>query len=251
MSILTLHGQSCEKGVPNKPFVVKPLTDNVKVKVNSKSKGPSTKHSNSKLNSKPEIVRKIPTPEATDLKKELKDLLTELKSSDFSLIEERARTIYLAQSVWLLIFTIGAQNIEFTPEEKSEFGPLINSSLRALDLEISFRIVDFEPAISGETLVARSALQFLLDDYRDFPTQDNKLLEESLADLEESAQELSEELDDWKHSPWDLLDFKGPIPNGIPEHHIWWFQERQWPSQEVYDCAIRNLGMNKENISSV
>ena len=73
----------------------------------------------------------------------------------------------------------------------------------------------------------RSAVEFLMQDYRHFPIEKDELLGERLDEfLElEPVNELTQVLEDWRNSPWDVNDFKGPIPEGVPKEHYWWHKD--------------------------
>lgn len=160
------------------------------------------------------------------LKTKLKESLVKLKSCSTTTVEKALDAIYHAESVWFLIFAIGIRDIQFTPEEKTELGPLIKSSLTALGRELDARIWKFAAALAEESLIVRSAVEFLATNYRDFADGRDGFLSERLDEFIEiePVDDLTELLEIWKDSPWDFFDFTGPVPEGVPEEHHWWYR---------------------------
>lgn len=164
------------------------------------------------------------------MKSDFKKALLELQTYGFSSREESFKTKSQAEIVWDLIFTIGINKVNFTEKEKKEFGPLIKKTLNRLSYCMS-RIMDhyYDLGYSLTLLMLRSSVEFLLNDYRDFPIGNGETLEESLSEFEmyQSVDELTDIIETQKNCPLqNLLDYNDPPPKSIPPHHFWWFHEK-------------------------
>ena len=159
-----------------------------------------------------------------NLKAKLKNTLTELKSSELHPTKKRNEAFKLVELVWSTIFALGVDNVQFTPEEKCELGPLLDVNLTKLDVYLSCLVDSFQPGLSEKSLYARSAVEFLLKNYRDFPSRKNNVkLEVRLGDLSQVVEDLTEAIGNWNSSPWGWGDFTGETPKEIPKEHVWWF----------------------------
>lgn len=137
-----------------------------------------------------------------ELKQRLKNVLISLKSSGFKSDEEELRTVNLCETTWFILFLIGIQKVPFNENEKKRFGPLIESVLNKLEFSLSQYIDGYEPGTSDVSLVVRSAVEFLMNDYRNFPNKNGQLLFLNLDDFKtsESVDELTDAINRWKNS---------------------------------------------------
>ena len=156
----------------------------------------------------------------------LRELLAAAKDSGETCSPKLA---HRAEDVLVKFFEIGKKRSSFTADEKRTVGPLIKAVLPALELKVDREIRRF-PTTAFETVCAcRSGLQYLLDDYRDFPTSAEKgsiiLLAE---DLEKFAESLDlEEYDDsfrnYQVNEFDpAIDVSAEITKVLKSHWWWW-----------------------------
>jgi hypothetical protein len=92
---------------------------------------------------------------------------------------------YLAEQVFELVFYIGKKGIEFTEEERKVIGPLIKEIIRFLGIYILRIGWVFVPDFDGYNLLQRSGIQFLLDNFKEFPVTNEELLGDFLKELQD------------------------------------------------------------------
>jgi hypothetical protein len=138
---------------------------------------------------------------------------------------------YLAEQVFELVFYIGKKGIEFTEEERNVIGPLIKEIIRFLGIYILRIGWIFVPDFDGYHLLQRSGIQFLLDNFKEFPVTNEELLGDSLKELQDSEElEIFDErlaAYNKENPPLDYESFPMPLvdpvrPEGVPETHFWW-----------------------------
>jgi hypothetical protein len=138
---------------------------------------------------------------------------------------------YLAEQVFELVFYIGKKGIEFTEEERKVIGPLIKVIIRFLGIYILRIGWVFVPDFDGYNLLQRSGIQFLLDNFKEFPVINEELLGDSLKELQDSeGLEIFDETLTYYKDNQGFMDFESlplplgdPVrPEGVPETHIWW-----------------------------
>lgn len=125
-----------------------------------------------------------------------------------------------------LLFKIGKNKIEFSEEERKVIGPLMKEIIQNIDNFISVMIT-YDPEAELDNLIRRSGIQFLLDNFKEFPVTANEVLGDSLKIIQES--ENLEEFDEKVMTDHPLglgyvifepADLKRP--EGVPETHKWW-----------------------------
>jgi hypothetical protein len=137
---------------------------------------------------------------------------------------------YLAEQVFELVFYIGKKGIEFTEEERKVIGPLIKEIIRFLGVYIFYIGKIFVPDFDGYNLLQRSGIQFLLNNFKEFPVTNEELLGDSLKELQDSEElEIFDERLAYnkENPPLDYESFPmllgDPVrPEGVPETHSWW-----------------------------
>ena len=125
-----------------------------------------------------------------------------------------------------LLFKIGKNKIEFSEEERKVIGPLMKEIIQNIDNFISVMIT-YDPEAELDNLIRRSGIQFLLDNFKEFPVTVDEVLGDSLKMLQES--ENLEEFDESLMTDHPLglgyvifepAELKRP--EGVPETHKWW-----------------------------
>ncbi len=132
------------------------------------------------------------------------------------------------QNKFLLVFYIGQKRIEFAEEERKVIGPLIKEIIWFLYIYILYARPMFDPDNEGYNLL--QGIQFLLDNFKEFPVTNEELLGDSLKELQDSEglESLGETLAYFKNnSPTDfdslpLNPDDSVRPEGVPETHFWW-----------------------------
>ena len=138
---------------------------------------------------------------------------------------------YLTEKVFESVYTSRLRRVQLNQEERQTVGPLVKENLHNLD-NCAFSLgLSFDQDRGNYNLILRSGIQFMLDDFKEFPVSDSEVLGDSLKQLSdsESLQSFDEALEDWKkYSTTTLENISYPAssfvrPQGVPESHSWWF----------------------------
>ena len=160
------------------------------------------------------------------LVKDFIDELTILKERPFKIIETNV------SEVLFLAYEIGRAKIEFKDDEQRTIASLIKDTIKPIDNVIFKNGCSFEHNQAAYCLVIRSGLQFMLDNFKNFPVSENETLEETFKYLikTESIETLDESLMNWKNSSRGLTEEDIPCeheditrPKDVPDSHIWWY----------------------------
>lgn len=137
---------------------------------------------------------------------------------------------HLSEKVIEIVFNIGKSGLAVIEEDRVIIGPLIKEIIPALDNCLFDLGLKFDPDRGQYNLVLRSGVQYLLDNFKDFPVAENQVLGEFLKTIQdsESLQTFDEELFSWRDNPTVSLesishsasDLSRPV--GVPETHRWW-----------------------------
>lgn len=161
---------------------------------------------------------------------DLREALQRIQNFTFSTRSEYQTLMNNVEDCLIVMCKAGVSQINFTPEDKLELGILVQNALPAISSRINYIVSDFPPRDIQSSKYERSGLQFLFDDYKDFP----------VCRAEGDASELSQVLSDFKAKEdvdeWDgylrrfFVDHFDPStgtpqssPN-VPLSH-WWFFE--------------------------
>lgn len=160
------------------------------------------------------------------LVKQLINALTILKEKPFKNIEINVGDVLKTA------YETGRAKIDFKDDERQTIGSLIKDVIKPID-ECIFKIgYNFEHNNAAYNLVLRSGLQFMLDNFKNFPVSQNESLEDTFKYLKdtESIQTLDEAIQNWKASNTplkeeDLTYNEEEItrPNDVPSSHSWWY----------------------------
>lgn len=108
----------------------------------------------------------------TNREKLLSAIVQDLKvlaKSSFNNSANIAKTSSAAENFLFSIYKAGVSGIDYTPEEKKTIGPLIPPALQALGYRVFTLDNSFGSVSVDSCRIERSGLQFLLDDFKDFP----------------------------------------------------------------------------------
>lgn len=136
-------------------------------------------------------------------------------------------------------YETGISRIEFNDEERRQIGLLIKDVIKPIDqclFEVGY---SFDHNQAASNLVLRSGLQFMLDNFKNFPISDdnseknNETLEDtSFAYLRDtsSIETFDQALINWKTNSGSLTEVDITFeseeisrPLNVPESHTWWF----------------------------
>lgn len=158
----------------------------------------------------------------------LKNLISAVKKLHGSQIPRMQN--HLSEKVLETIFNIGKSGVVVTEEDRVVIGPLIKDIIPYLDNCLFELGLKFDPDRGQYNLVLRSGVQFLLDDFKEFPVDEKQVLDEYLKTIQdsESLETFDEELFNWRDNPTTSLesishsvsDLSRPV--GVPESHNWW-----------------------------
>lgn len=152
--------------------------------------------------------------------------LATLKEKPFKNIEINVR------EVLYLTYETGIVNINFKPDERQLIGSLIKDVIKPIDGCIFNIGYSFERNNVASNLVLRSGLQFMLDNFKNFPVSQNETLEETFKYFKdtESIETIDDALRCWKNSNIPLTEEDATIneneitkPKDVPNSHTWWY----------------------------
>ena len=128
----------------------------------------------------------------------------------------------------LTIYYAGIHNVHYTDAEKLEIGPLFHRIRGYISFLVGSCEYGFYTTAITYSKLERSGLEFLMNDYSDFPAE-----KEGTKTLKEDFEEIKE-FDDVEG--WDIL-FKEYTPDDcyfpesappdprVPRSHFWWFTD--------------------------
>lgn len=159
------------------------------------------------------------------MKQEFLERLNQLNSAD--------EPWYVTEKLFYRLFDINRQHIVFTEDERKHVGELLHKTLPLIEKcigELSLFMHHAGRICSAN--IIRSAVQFLVDDYGDFPISADDECTETLSDaLQKLAQsdavaELDEKVHTWNNGgPGmdDVYDYSDVVGVGeMPDSHTWW-----------------------------
>ncbi|KAH9504919.1 hypothetical protein Btru_061062 [Bulinus truncatus] len=135
------------------------------------------------------------------------------------------------KNVLKAIYESGKAKVKFSDQEQIQIGTLLNTTIKKIFVFLLNFGYNFEPAHGPLLLKFRSALQFILDDYKHFKTEDGKKLDTALQELKaesDTIDVLDEAISLWKQNITDGVDTEGYFsvdlmrPEAIPDSHKWW-----------------------------
>ncbi|CAH0731674.1 unnamed protein product, partial [Brenthis ino] len=160
--------------------------------------------------------------------RKLVDCLQEVKTIDYTdTSKDQVRlNKYKAENVFNLIYQIGLRKESFTTEEKRTIGNLLADTIGYLLINIESTANVYRTRLSNSVLKKRSAVQFLIDNYSQFPVGNSNLADKfRKVNIEESVEILDDIIDKWHDmtdSDEDSSDKESAGANEVPESHTWW-----------------------------
>uniref|UniRef100_A0A6V7HPS8 Uncharacterized protein n=1 Tax=Bracon brevicornis TaxID=1563983 RepID=A0A6V7HPS8_9HYME len=157
-------------------------------------------------------------------KQQLIKQLKKLKGRDCSSRENARETDAKTTVILNLIYQIGVQKINFTAKERKTVGLLVAGAFRDIQANIERTPSVYKTKLDKCVLIKRSALQFMMDWFGQFPVYDTTLAlflwtagimnsMKILNDLIEELSQLSNSNEDWN---------EGEELRCIPGSHVWW-----------------------------
>lgn len=152
--------------------------------------------------------------------------LKELKSASYESPTSARRSFAQADLVLELIFKLGSENTIFSEVDKATLGPLIQDSLKSIKIDVKRVAIEYRRRLDTDVLRKRSALQFLLEKFNDFPTRTPAIklsTELSRVNINESIQILDRLISMWRNRG-DPEDSESDLDEGkdLPLSHVWW-----------------------------
>lgn len=150
--------------------------------------------------------------------------LQELQNADYSKPDLARRTNAAAERALNLIFEIGKQRLQIPTAQQKTIGRLLVTAIKPILAQIERTGCIYRTRLDSTTLKKRSAIQFLVDDYAKFPTQNtalslHKVFEQQ--NIKESAKILDNIISNWRQES-DSEAESDCETDGIPRHHTWW-----------------------------
>ncbi|CAG7833430.1 unnamed protein product [Allacma fusca] len=152
---------------------------------------------------------------------------------NFSSRQEYQKIVDNAEDCLFAIYKAGISQVKFTPEEKTEIGPLVHQSLPALGSRISYIVSHFPPTSVENSKIERSGLQFVLDDFKDLPasTGSAATIEKDLSDFE-----IAEDIEGWDDYLKNLVvDYLSPDADWGCEDVQKWKTEAKKQQQTYFE----------------
>lgn len=124
-----------------------------------------------------------------------------------------------------LIYDLGTEKTEISSDSKAIIGSLLQNSLKSIEISIKQVAVKYRRRLETEVLRKRSALQFLIDDFGDYPTNTRgKKFSENFSDINKLIEILDDLISKWKgrKDPEDPDTDREDEAGDLPASHIWW-----------------------------
>lgn len=160
------------------------------------------------------------------LTKSLIDSLHQLNTLEF----QHHNFIDCGKQFFEACYLVGKLKTTIELPAQKQIANLVKVNIKKLDNCIYSLGSRFDSNHAPSLLIYRSGIQFLLDNFLEFPITENERLEKILLFLRESEaiEEFDQALENWKNYPsggWESTDHKREVlqrPSNIPESHIWW-----------------------------
>ena len=131
------------------------------------------------------------------------------------------------------IFKINVENVNLSAEEKTAIANKIKHFIPAIDNYFFGLGNSFDPNLGKYNLIFRSAIQFLLDKLKMWPTEDGNLDQHLTIFLtSDSLATFDDAILEWQNNPpslaidiifYPIEDYQRPV--GVPMSHVWWCNE--------------------------
>ncbi|XP_059167821.1 uncharacterized protein LOC131949833 [Physella acuta] len=148
---------------------------------------------------------------------------------------------YLGERVIKECYEVGKNGVILNDEEGERIGPLINNCFKTIKSRLFRHAYLFDANYIPDYLIFRSGLQFMLENYKRFPTGDGKQLNILFEDTYfiQFISEFDTNLKDWKNSSEksfnsvEHTELQLLRPEQIPENHTWWFEKGEFEKKSI------------------
>ncbi|XP_041975606.1 uncharacterized protein LOC121730566 [Aricia agestis] len=150
--------------------------------------------------------------------------LKELQAAKFDTRADILASCHQTGRVLDLIYDLGTDKTVISDENKAIIGPLLESSIKSIEIDVKSSALKYRRRLDTEALRKRSALQFLIDDFGDFPTKtQGKKFSEYFSDINELIAILDDLISKWKgrQDPDDPSSDRDEADD-LPDSHTWW-----------------------------
>jgi hypothetical protein len=153
---------------------------------------------------------------------------------NFLLINDNKKTFKynsVIEKLLVTIFDIYVGKIIISCTEKKDLTKKIIPILKCIEHYFFTLGNSFNPNLGKNILIYRSGLQFLLDEMKIWPTEDNNTLEKFLTIfyINDGLETFDEAFFEWQNNPYSAaidvifyLDEDYIRPNNVPMSHVWW-----------------------------
>lgn len=160
------------------------------------------------------------------LKTQLIRCLQDLKDVDYTERDNARKSNAKAETALNLIYQTGIKQTNFTVEEKQTLGVLLAAAIKPIKINIEGTACVYRTRLDNSVLMKRSALQFLIDNYGQFPVNDSVLIRAlHAANIEQSVKIIDDLIDsvyDLSDSDEGSSDRELAGAKNVPPSHIWW-----------------------------
>ncbi|GBO13783.1 hypothetical protein AVEN_223726-1 [Araneus ventricosus] len=160
------------------------------------------------------------------IKEKLIDSLQELKNLVYTDPTLARASNNKAEKALFLIFHAGRRNINFTEGEKEQLGNLITEVIKPIQINIVSTSFRDRSRLDTSVLQKRSALQFLVEKYAQFPAKDSTLFNQlEQVNIKESIKILDDLIKYWRDisdSDEGESDRESAGASDMPNTHTWW-----------------------------
>lgn len=162
------------------------------------------------------------------IKEKLVESLQELQNVEYTNSDVSRSSNAKADKALNLIFQVGRKRVDFTEEEKRQIGNLVVDVIKPIKMNIVSTGCRDRSRLDTSVLMKRSALQFLVEDYGQFPARDTSLSNElEQANIKESIKILDDLIEYWRDlsdSDEGKSDREAAGASDMPSTHTWWSQ---------------------------
>lgn len=162
------------------------------------------------------------------LKAKLVQCLKDLKDVNYTDRINARKSDAKAENALNLIYQAGIRQTIFTSEEEKTLGALLATAIKPIKVNIEGTACVYRTRLDNSVLKKRSALQFLIDNYGQFPVGNSTLIKVLKdEDIEESVKILNDLIDnlcDLSDSDEGSSDRESAGSKKVPLSHTWWSQ---------------------------
>ncbi|GBP45168.1 hypothetical protein EVAR_95820_1 [Eumeta japonica] len=152
--------------------------------------------------------------------------LKELQGARYNTQDVAGKNHANADKILNLIFELGKNKTTFIESEKKEIGILLGGAIKPIKFSIEHVACRYRTRLESAVLRKRSALEFLFNEYGQFPAGDSllatKFAENNLKESVDLLDDIIEKWADVEDSDEGQSDRETQL-SGLPKSHTWWF----------------------------